>query len=225
MLSCASSTLQTTNRICLSSRNRQPATYLAVHSSQRRQAGAQRLSCNFGIRCLGGPSSRAGDSSLPAPVVALEAASDSMTSMVSRPAFLLAAAVGFSIIAFDVNSSASPHFFPQYLDQPAHAWVKANLPAPIKNLVAEKLISDLFITGGIGGWVIAGAAGVGKSGWVGVRRLAIALFMYICGGGSIRHGMSTSSVQSSGFCCHFCIMCRVMHGYLSQHEWWFKSRQ
>ena len=117
-----------------------------------------------------------------------------MTSLVSRPAFLLAAAVGFSIIAFDVNSSASPHLLPQYIDQPAHAWVKANLPVPIKNLVAEKLISDLFITGGIGGWVIAGAVGVGKSGWVGVRRLAVALFMYVYGGGSIRHGMSISSL-------------------------------
>ncbi|KAL3142302.1 hypothetical protein ABBQ38_002644 [Trebouxia sp. C0009 RCD-2024] len=111
-----------------------------------------------------------------------------MTSLVSRPAFLFAAAVGFSIIAFDVHNSSSPHFLPQYIDQPAHAWVKANLPAPIKKLVADKLISDLFITGGIGGWVIAGAAGIGKSGWVGVRRLAIVMFMYIYGGGSISHG-------------------------------------
>lgn len=208
MLSCASSTLQTTNCTCLSRRYCQPATYLAEHSSQRRQSAAQRFSCNFGIRCLGGPSSRTGD--LPAPLVALEAASDSMTSMVSRPAFLLATAIGFSIIAFDVNSSASLHFLPQYIDQPAHAWVKANLPAPVKNLVAEKLISDLFITGGIGGWVIAAAAGVGKSGWVAVRRLAIALFMYIYGGGSIRHGMSISSVHF--VCNHQHFLARLTSG-------------
>lgn len=210
MLSYASSTLLTTN-FCLSSRLSQPtfASKLAVHINQRRPASAQHLSRTSGIRCLGGPGSRTGDSPLPAPVVALEAASDSMTSLVSRPAFLFAAAVGFSIIAFDVNSSASPHFLPQYIDQPAHAWVKANLPVPIKNLVAEKLISDLFITGGIGGWVIAGAVGVGKSGWVGVRRLAIAVFMYIYGGGSIRHGMSTSSVALPLQCS------RVMHGYLA----------
>ena len=203
MLSCASSTLRTANCFCLSNRLSQPivARKLTAHINQRRQAGTQYLSCTSGIRCLGGPSSRTGDSPLPAPVIALEAASDNMTSLVSRPAFLLAAAVGFSIIAFDVNSSASPHFLPQYIDQPAHAWVKANLPVPIKNLVAEKLISDLFITGGIGGWVIAGAVGIGKSGWVGVRRLAIALFMYVYGGGSVRHGMSTGTVHSSHLSC------------------------
>lgn len=204
MLSCASSTLQTASCFCLSSRLSQPvfASKLAVHIHQRRHAGAQHLCRTSRIQCLGGPGSRTGDSPLPAPIVALEAASDSMASLVSTPAFLLAAAVGFSIIAFDVNNSASLHFLPQYIDQPAHAWVKANLPVPIKNLVAEKLISDLFITGGIGGWVIAGAMGVGKSGWVGVRRLAIALFIYICGGGSIRHGMSTSSVCSPHSCCN-----------------------
>ena len=195
MLSCASSTLQATNCICLSSRRSQPTVKFALHIRQWRQARAQHPSCTSGIRCLGGPGGTSRESPLPASLVALEAASDSMTSLVSRPAFLFAAAVGFSIIAFDVNSSASPHFLPQYIDQPAHAWVKANLPVPIKNLVAEKLISDLFITGGIAGWVITGAAGISKSGWTGVQRLAIALFMYIFGGGSVRHGMSTSSVS------------------------------
>ncbi|KAA6428863.1 MAG: hypothetical protein FRX49_00973 [Trebouxia sp. A1-2] len=82
-----------------------------------------------------------------------------MTALVSRPGFVLAAAVGFCVIAFDVNNPASLHFLPHNIDQPAHAWVKANLPTPIKNLVAEKLVSDLFITGGIAGWVLAGAAG------------------------------------------------------------------
>lgn len=125
---------------------------------------------------------------LPAPVVSLEAASVTMTALVSRPIFLLAAAIGFSVIAFDVTNPASLHFLPQNIDQPAHAWVKANLPVPIKNLVAEKLVSDLFITGGIAGWVLAGAAGISKSRWTGAKRLAIALFMYVFGGGSIQHG-------------------------------------
>lgn len=111
-----------------------------------------------------------------------------MTTLVSRPGFLLAAAVGFSVIAFDVNNPASLHFLPQNIDQPAHAWVKANLPVPIKNLVAEKLVSDLFITGGIAGWVLAGAAGISKSGWNGVKRLAIVLLLYVFGGGSVQHG-------------------------------------
>lgn len=111
-----------------------------------------------------------------------------MTALVSRPGFLLAAAVGFSVIAFDVNNAGSLHFLPHNIDQPAHAWVKANLPVPIKNLVAEKLVSDLFITGGIAGWVLAGVAGVSKSRWTGVKRLVIALLMYVFGGGSIQHG-------------------------------------
>lgn len=193
MLSRASSQLPTTNCICLVSRPCHPTSKLALHNRNGYQARPQQPFYP-GIRCLGGSGSTSRES--PIPIVALEAASDNMTSLVSRPAFLLAAAVGFSVIAFDVNNSASPHFLPQYIDQPAHAWVKANLPVPIKNLVAEKLISDLFITGGIAGWVIAGVAGMGKSGWVGVRRLAIALFMYSYGGGSIRHGESTSSVHS-----------------------------
>ena len=129
-----------------------------------------------------------GAEKLPEPVPALESASVTMTSLVSRPTFVLAAAVTFSIIAFDVNSPNSLHLLPQNIDQPAHAWVKANLPVPIKNLVAEKLVSDLFITGGIAGWVLAGAAGIGKDRWNGVKRLAIALLMYYFGAGSIRHG-------------------------------------
>ena len=115
-----------------------------------------------------------------------------MSALVSRPAFLIAAAVGFSIIAFDVNSSASLHFLPHYVDQPTHAWVKANLPTQVKKLVAEKLVSDLFITGGIGGCIIAGAAGVKTSGWAGIRRAAIALLIYIYGAGSVRHGTSSA---------------------------------
>lgn len=118
----------------------------------------------------------------------LEAASVTMTALVSRPSFVLAAAVGFCVIAFDVNNPASLHFLPHNIDQPAHAWVKANLPTPIKNLVAEKLVSDIFITGGIAGWVLAGAAGISKSGWNGVKRLAIALLLYVFGGGSTQHG-------------------------------------
>ena len=116
-----------------------------------------------------------------------------MIGLVSRPCFVLAAAVGFCVIAFDVNNPASLHFFPHNIDQPAHAWVKANLPTPIKNLVAEKLVSDLFITGGIAGWVLAGAAGISKSGWNGVKRLAIALLLYVFGGGSVQHGKQIST--------------------------------
>ena len=149
---------------------------------------------------------------MPAPLITLETASNNMTSLVSRPAFLLAAAVGLSVIVFDVNNSASPHFLPHYIDQPVHAWVKANLPAPIKKLVAEKLVSDLFITGGIGGWVVAGVAGIGKSGWVGVRRLAIVLFMYVYGGVLIPHGASINSVHSSGYIRLWC-RCMLSHAW------------
>ena len=137
----------------------------------------------------GSSTNTSGAEKLPEPVPALESASISMTTLVSRPGFVLAAAVTFSIIAFDVNSPNSLHLLPQGIDQPAHAWVKANLPVPVKNLVAEKLVSDIFITGGIGGWVLAGAAGIGKGRWNGVKRLLIALFMYVFGGGSVRHGM------------------------------------
>ena len=145
------------------------------------------LSCSAG---QGSSTSRksSGSAPLPAPVTNLEAASVTMIGLVSRPCFVLAAAVGFCVIAFDVNNPASLHFFPHSIDQPAHAWVKANLPTPIKNLVAEKLVSDLFITGGIAGWVLAGAAGISKSGWNGVKRLAIALLLYVFGGGSTQHG-------------------------------------
>ena len=111
-----------------------------------------------------------------------------MISLVSQPAFLLATAIGFSVIAFDVANPASLHILPQYIDQPAHAWVKSYLPPAIKNLVAEKLVSDLFITAGIAGWVAAGIAGVVKSGRPGVKRITIALLFYVFGGGSVRHG-------------------------------------
>lgn len=191
MLSCVSSSLQATNSICFLTRSSQPTWTRTAYSHWLRSAQSQRFSCGKGVCCVSGSGSTPGkpsSHSLPPPVTALEAASDDMTALVSRPAFLFAAAVGLSIIAFDVNNSASPHFLPQFVDQPAHAWVKANLPVPIKNLVAEKLVSDLFITGGVGGWVLAGAAGISRSGWVGVRRLAIALLMYVYGGGSIQHG-------------------------------------
>lgn len=190
MLTCASSSAQTTSRICLLRTRCQPISKLSLHGRHWHQPWPQHLSCSSGIRCLGGSGRASRESPVPAPLIPFEAVPNSMNSLVSRPAFLFAAAVGFSIIAFDVHNSSSPHFLPQYIDQPAHAWVKANLPAPIKKLVADKLISDLFITGGIGGWVVAGAAGIGKSGWVGIRRLAIVLFMYIYGGGSISHGAS-----------------------------------
>ena len=195
MLSCVSSSLQATNPLCFLSRSNQPTWTQATYSRQLRSGQTQRLFCAKGVCCASGSGSTPGKPSspaLPTPVTALEAASDNMTSLVSRPGFLLAAAVGFSVIAFDVNSSASPHFLPHFIDQPAHAWVKANLPVPIKNLVAEKLVSDLFITGGIGGWVLAGAAGISRSGWVGIRRVAIALLMYVYGGGSIQHGNALS---------------------------------
>ena len=111
-----------------------------------------------------------------------------MTSLVSKPSFLLATAIGFSIIAFDVANPGSLDFLKQYVDQPAHAWVKSHLPPAIKNLVAEKLVSDLFITGGILGWVAAGISGAAKTRGPGVKRIVIALLFYIFGGGSIEHG-------------------------------------
>lgn len=137
---------------------------------------------------LGKVSKSASAPELPAPVQSLEAASLTMTSLVSKPAFLLAAAIGFSLIAFDVESPSSLHILPRYLDQPAHAWVKSHLPPAIKNLVAEKLVSDVFITGGIAGCVAAGVAGIAKSGGSGIKRLVIALLFYYFGGGSIEHG-------------------------------------
>ena len=137
-----------------------------------------------------------------------------MTTLVSRPGFLLAAAVGFSVIAFDVNNPASLHFLPHNIDQPAHAWVKANLPVPIKNLVAEKLVSDLFITGGIAGWVLAGAAGISKSGWNGVKRLAIVLFLYVFGGGSVQHGKQSKNNHA----CVFLVPCTPTAALLSAFD-------
>jgi len=167
------------------------ATRRLPHRRQHFSSGSF-LSCSAGQ----GNSTRtksSGSAPLPTPVTNLEAASVTMNGLVSRPGFVLAAAVGFCVIAFDVNNPASLHFFPHNIDQPAHAWVKANLPTPIKNLVAEKLVSDLFITGGIAGWVLAGAAGISKSGWNGVKRLAIALLLYVFGGGSVQHGKQIST--------------------------------
>ncbi len=158
-----------------------------LHHKRQPFSSSPFLSCSAG-QGNSTPTKSSGSASLPAPVTNLEAASVTMKGLVSRPGFVLAAAVGFCVIAFDVNNPASLHFLPHNIDQPAHAWVKANLPTPIKNLVAEKLVSDLFITGGIAGWVLAGAAGISKSGWNGVKRLAIALLLYVFGGGSIQHG-------------------------------------
>ena len=154
-----------------------------LHHCER--SGRKPLICNASYRKAQKPA--------PAPqaseaVQSPETASLTMTPLVSRPSFLLATAVGFSIIAFDINSPASLHILPQYFDQPTHAWVKSNLPVPIKKLVAEKLVSDLFITGGIAGWVAAASAGIAKTGWPGVKRLVIAMLLYVLGGGSVRHG-------------------------------------
>lgn len=171
------------------------------------------------VSCLRGqgssiPTGSSNTSPLPPAVTSLEVASVAMTTLVSRPGFLLAAAVGFSVIAFDVNNPASLHFLPHNIDQPAHAWVKANLPVPIKNLVAEKLVSDLFITGGIAGWVLAGAAGISKSGWNGVKRLAIVLFLYVFGGGSVQHGKQSKNNHA----CVFLVPCTPTAALLSAFD-------
>lgn len=158
------------------------------------------VACKASLRKV---SKSAAAPAVPAPVHSLEAASLTMTSLVSKPTFLLATAIGFSIIAFDVASPTSLHLLPQYLDQPAHVWVKSHLPPAIKSLVAEKLVSDLFITGGIAGWVAAGVAGIARSKSSGIKRLVIALLFYYLGGGSIEHG--NDLLHKPGYICAYAL--------------------
>ncbi|KAL0022858.1 hypothetical protein WJX77_000529 [Trebouxia sp. C0004] len=58
----------------------------------------------------------------------------------------------------------------------------------VQTLVSLGATRRLLHKRGIAGWVFAGAAGISKSGWNGVKRLAIALLLYVFGGGSIQHG-------------------------------------
>lgn len=61
-----------------------------------------------------------------------------MPAAVASPCFLLAAMILFSLVAYDVRGPGL-RLLPQYVDGPAHAWVRDHLPSPVRAFVAEKV--------------------------------------------------------------------------------------
>ena len=61
-----------------------------------------------------------------------------MPAAVASPYFLLAAMILFSLVAYDVRGPGL-RLLPQYVDGPAHAWVRDHLPSPVRAVVAEKV--------------------------------------------------------------------------------------
>lgn len=112
--------------------------------------------------------------------------SQQLTDAVSNPAVLATAVLVFTLVATDVAGSSQ--FLPRNLDQPVHRWVSSSLPVGIRSLVAEKLVSDFFITGGLVGGTLAGIAGIQRSPAAAIRRSIIIILFYCFGGGSISHG-------------------------------------
>ena len=64
-----------------------------------------------------------------------------MSATVASPYFLVAAIILFSLVAYDVRGPGL-RLLPQYVDGPAHAWVRDHLPSPVRAFVAEKVSSS-----------------------------------------------------------------------------------
>ena len=61
-----------------------------------------------------------------------------MSATVASPYFFIAAIILFSLVAYDVRGPGL-RLLPQYVDGPAHAWVRDHLPSPVRAFVAEKV--------------------------------------------------------------------------------------
>jgi membrane-associated phospholipid phosphatase len=83
----------------------------------------------------------------------------------------------FALIAYDVAAPSSAHLLPQ-LDAAVHQWVVTHTDAAFRATTADLLVSDLFITAGIWGWLATSCITLAAAPRAGALPLGIAWLAY-----------------------------------------------
>ncbi|BDA46749.1 hypothetical protein COCOBI_09-2020 [Coccomyxa sp. Obi] len=108
---------------------------------------------------------------------------------VGSPSVLFGSALLFLLIAWDIFGGTSKfpvqsfYILPHHIDWPVHAWVKGTFPPMLRDMAAEKLMSNLPIYLGSLGWLACAFAAVVQNPARGSRGVGITVFaMWIVSG-------------------------------------------